>query len=92
MSPAVTWGGGVPAGLPLGSRWAHPGSCLPASLRVSSVSVVKSDHASVCVSWKPSSAADGYRVLIQSLKGETRLQQPPTTTQVCFPPLWCHRL
>lgn len=43
---------------------------LPASLRVSSVSVVKSDHSSICVSWKPLSAVDGYRIVIQSVKGK----------------------
>lgn len=39
-----------------------------ASLRVSSVSVVRSDHSSICVSWRAVSAVDGYRIVIQSLK------------------------
>ncbi|XP_040007867.1 collagen alpha-1(XX) chain isoform X1 [Xiphias gladius] len=38
------------------------------SLRVSSVSVVRSDHSSICVSWRPVSAVDGYRIIIQSVK------------------------
>ncbi|KAM3617369.1 uncharacterized protein V6R79_005295 [Siganus canaliculatus] len=38
------------------------------SLRVSSVSVVRSDHSSICVSWRPVSAVDGYRLVIQSVK------------------------
>ncbi len=41
----------------------------PASLRVSSVSVVRSDHSTICVSWRPVSAVDGYRIVIQSVKG-----------------------
>lgn len=40
-----------------------------ASLRVSSVSVVRSDHSSICVSWRPVSAVDSYRIVIQSVKG-----------------------
>lgn len=48
--------------------------CVPvfvfsASLRVSSVSVVRSDHSSICVSWRPVSAVNGYRIVIQSVKG-----------------------
>lgn len=46
---------------------------LPASLRVSSLSVVKSDHSSICVSWKPLSAVDGYRIVIQSVNGKVML-------------------
>ncbi|XP_060930520.1 collagen alpha-1(XX) chain [Limanda limanda] len=38
------------------------------SLRVSSVSVVRSDHSSICVSWRPVSAVDGYRIVIHSVK------------------------
>uniref|UniRef100_A0A3Q3X6C0 Solute carrier family 35 member C2 n=1 Tax=Mola mola TaxID=94237 RepID=A0A3Q3X6C0_MOLML len=38
------------------------------SLRVSSVSVVRSDHSTICVSWRPVSAVDGYRIVIQSVK------------------------
>lgn len=47
---------------------------LPASLRVSSLSVVKSDHSSICVSWKPLSAVDGYRIVIQSVNGKVMLE------------------
>ncbi|XP_068194637.1 collagen alpha-1(XX) chain isoform X2 [Antennarius striatus] len=38
------------------------------SLRVSSVSVVRSDHSSICASWRALSAVDGYRVVIQSVR------------------------
>ncbi|XP_056155913.1 collagen alpha-1(XX) chain [Lampris incognitus] len=38
------------------------------SLRVSSVSVVRSDHSSICVSWRPVSAVNGYHIVIQSVK------------------------
>ncbi|XP_066558755.1 collagen alpha-1(XX) chain [Amia ocellicauda] len=38
------------------------------TLRVSSLNVYKSDHSSLCVSWKPVTPATGYRVVIQSLK------------------------
>uniref|UniRef100_A0A672J3F2 Solute carrier family 35 member C2 n=1 Tax=Salarias fasciatus TaxID=181472 RepID=A0A672J3F2_SALFA len=40
------------------------------SLRVSSVSVVRSDHSSICVSWRPVSAVDGYRIVIQQTTEE----------------------
>ncbi|XP_034028029.1 collagen alpha-1(XX) chain [Thalassophryne amazonica] len=40
------------------------------SLRVSSVSVVRSDHSSICVSWRSLSAIDGYRIVIQSVKDQ----------------------
>lgn len=46
-----------------------PFSPSPASLRVSSVSVVRSDHSSICVSWRPASAVSEYRIAIHSLKG-----------------------
>lgn len=45
----------------------------PASLRVSSVSVVRSDHSSICVSWRPVSTVDGYRIVIQSVKGNCKI-------------------
>ncbi|KAM9342397.1 LOW QUALITY PROTEIN: collagen alpha-1(XX) chain-like [Pholidichthys leucotaenia] len=45
------------------------------SLRVSSVSVVRSDHSSVCVSWRPVSAVDGYRIVIQSVKDKQSKQE-----------------
>lgn len=41
----------------------------PASLRVSSVSVVRSDHTSICVSWRPVAAVSAYRIVIQALRG-----------------------
>lgn len=43
--------------------------CTSASLRVSSVSVVRSDHSSICVSWRPVPAVSGYRIVIQALRG-----------------------
>ncbi|XP_041860726.1 collagen alpha-1(XIV) chain isoform X2 [Melanotaenia boesemani] len=46
-----------------------------ASLRVSSVSVVRSDHSSICVSWRPVSAVDGYRIVIQSVKDKQTKQE-----------------
>eukprot|EP00066_Takifugu_rubripes_P028512 XP_011617778.1 PREDICTED: collagen alpha-1(XIV) chain-like isoform X1 [Takifugu rubripes] len=45
------------------------------SLRVSSLSVVKSDHSSICVSWKPLSAVDGYRIVIQSVNDKKLMEQ-----------------
>ena len=61
-------------GLACSSVRRHPVSCLsmsvpPVSLRVSSVSVMRSDHSSICVSWRPVSAVSGYRIAIQSFKG-----------------------
>ncbi|XP_016320587.1 collagen alpha-1(XX) chain-like isoform X1 [Sinocyclocheilus anshuiensis] len=38
------------------------------TLRVSSVSVVRSDHSSICVSWRPVPAVSGYRIVIQALR------------------------
>ncbi|XP_072315739.1 collagen alpha-1(XIV) chain, partial [Eucyclogobius newberryi] len=35
-------------------------------LRVSSVSVLRSDHSSLCVSWRPVSVVDGYRIVLQA--------------------------
>ncbi|XP_077577663.1 collagen alpha-1(XX) chain-like [Stigmatopora nigra] len=43
------------------------------SLRVSSVSVVRSDQSSICVSWRPLSVVDAYRIVIQSVKGADKL-------------------
>ncbi|KAG7472303.1 hypothetical protein MATL_G00107490 [Megalops atlanticus] len=45
------------------------------SLRVSSVSVVRSDHSSLCVSWRTLSAVTGYRIVIQSVKDKQTRQQ-----------------
>ncbi|KAG8002937.1 Collagen alpha-1(XX) chain, partial [Nibea albiflora] len=59
------------------------------SLRVSSVSVVRSDHSSICVSWRPVSAVDGYRIVIQSVKATAPARIPihprmyPIHNEVC---------
>ncbi|KAJ8257560.1 hypothetical protein GJAV_G00186960 [Gymnothorax javanicus] len=45
------------------------------SLRVSSVSVVRSDHSSLCVSWRTPSAVTGYRIVIQSVKDKQSQQE-----------------
>ncbi|CAI5646613.1 unnamed protein product [Oreochromis niloticus] len=46
-----------------------------ATLRVSSVSVVRSDHSSICVSWRPVSAVDGYGIVIQDVKDKQSKQE-----------------
>uniref|UniRef100_A0A8C9V5S3 Solute carrier family 35 member C2 n=1 Tax=Scleropages formosus TaxID=113540 RepID=A0A8C9V5S3_SCLFO len=46
-----------------------------ASLRVSSVTVLRSDHSSLCVSWRPLLAVTEYRVVIQSLKDKQMKEQ-----------------
>ncbi|XP_014326962.1 solute carrier family 35 member C2 isoform X1 [Xiphophorus maculatus] len=57
-----------------------------ASLRVSSISVVRSDHSSVCLSWRPVLAVNGYRVVIQSVKDKQVKQETvsETTNSYCF--------
>uniref|UniRef100_A0A3Q1B0V9 Solute carrier family 35 member C2 n=1 Tax=Amphiprion ocellaris TaxID=80972 RepID=A0A3Q1B0V9_AMPOC len=57
-----------------------------ASLRVSSVSVVRSDHSSICVSWRPVSAVDGYRLVIQSVKDKQTKQEAvdESSSSHCF--------
>lgn len=57
-----------------------------ASLRVSSISVVRSDHSSICLSWRPVSAVDGYRVAIQSVKDKQTKQETvnESTSNYCF--------
>ncbi|XP_061780599.1 collagen alpha-1(XX) chain [Nerophis lumbriciformis] len=45
------------------------------SLRVSSVSVVRSDHSSICVSWRPLSVVDGYRIVLQSAKDKSTTEE-----------------
>ncbi|XP_051804921.1 collagen alpha-1(XX) chain [Acanthochromis polyacanthus] len=57
-----------------------------ASLRVSSVSVVRSDHSSICVSWRPVSAVDGYRLVIQSVKDKQTKQETvgESSSSHCF--------
>ncbi|MEQ2272521.1 hypothetical protein XENORESO_018866 [Xenotaenia resolanae] len=56
------------------------------SLRVSSISVVRSDHSSICLSWRPVSAVDGYRVVIQSVKDKQTKQETvnESTSSYCF--------
>ncbi|XP_035501676.2 collagen alpha-1(XIV) chain isoform X6 [Scophthalmus maximus] len=56
------------------------------SLRVSSVSVVRSDHTSICVSWRPVSVVDGYRIVIQSVKDkETKEERvDESSSSHCF--------
>nr|XP_046251575.1 collagen alpha-1(XX) chain isoform X2 [Scatophagus argus] len=57
-----------------------------ASLRVSSVSVVRSDHSSICVSWRPVSAVDGYRIVIQSVKDKQTKEETvdESSSSHCF--------
>ncbi|XP_061695999.1 collagen alpha-1(XX) chain [Syngnathoides biaculeatus] len=45
------------------------------SLRVSSVSVVRSDQSSICVSWRPLSIIDGYRIVVQSVKDKVSMEE-----------------
>uniref|UniRef100_A0AAQ6ID77 Solute carrier family 35 member C2 n=1 Tax=Anabas testudineus TaxID=64144 RepID=A0AAQ6ID77_ANATE len=56
------------------------------SLRVSSLSVVRSDHSSVCVSWRPVSAVDGYRIVIQSVKDKQTKEElvDDSSSSHCF--------
>ncbi|KAM9785483.1 collagen alpha-1(XX) chain-like [Neosynchiropus ocellatus] len=55
-------------------------------LRVSSVSVVRSDHSSICVSWRPVSVVDGYRIVIQSVKDKQTKEEivDETSSSHCF--------
>ncbi|KAF7653394.1 hypothetical protein LDENG_00083650 [Lucifuga dentata] len=54
------------------------------SLRVSSVSVVRSDHSSICVSWRPVSAVDGYRIIIQSVKDKQTKEETVDESRSSF--------
>ncbi|XP_061541193.1 collagen alpha-1(XX) chain isoform X1 [Phycodurus eques] len=56
------------------------------SLRVSSVSVVRSDHSSICVSWRPLSVVDGYRIVIQSVKDKVSMEEnvDESSSTQCF--------
>ncbi|XP_026189122.1 collagen alpha-1(XX) chain isoform X1 [Mastacembelus armatus] len=56
------------------------------SLRVSSLSVVRSDHSSICVSWRPVSAVDGYRIIIQSVEDKDTKEETVdgSTSSHCF--------
>ncbi|KAM7410812.1 hypothetical protein PAMA_020988 [Pampus argenteus] len=56
------------------------------SLRVSSVSVVRSDHSSICVSWRAVSAVDGYRIVIQSVKDKETKEETvdESSSSHCF--------
>ncbi|XP_063064031.1 collagen alpha-1(XX) chain [Engraulis encrasicolus] len=57
-----------------------------ASLRVSSVSVLRSDHSSICVSWRPVTAVSSYRILIQALRDKQLKQEvlDASTNSHCF--------
>ncbi|XP_062396603.1 collagen alpha-1(XX) chain [Sardina pilchardus] len=57
-----------------------------ASLRVSSVSVARSDHSSMCVSWRPVAAVSSYRVVIQALRDKQMKQEvlDASTNNHCF--------
>ncbi|KAJ0036441.1 hypothetical protein NQD34_005118 [Periophthalmus magnuspinnatus] len=56
------------------------------SLRVSSVSVLRSDHSSLCVSWRPVSVVDGYRIVIQANRDKQIEEQrvDASSTSHCF--------
>ncbi|XP_029292191.1 collagen alpha-1(XX) chain-like [Cottoperca gobio] len=56
------------------------------SLRVSSVSVVRSDQSSICVSWRPVSAVDAYRIVIQSVKDKQTKEETvdESSSSHCF--------
>ncbi|XP_076019441.1 collagen alpha-1(XX) chain-like [Genypterus blacodes] len=56
------------------------------SLRVSSVSVVRSDDSSICVSWRPVSAVDGYRIVIQSVKDKQTKEETvdESSSSICL--------
>uniref|UniRef100_A0A3Q4HZW5 Collagen alpha-1(XIV) chain-like n=1 Tax=Neolamprologus brichardi TaxID=32507 RepID=A0A3Q4HZW5_NEOBR len=45
------------------------------ALHVHSASVVRSDHSSICVSWRPVSSVDGYRIVIQDVKDKQSKQE-----------------
>ncbi|KAI5612327.1 collagen alpha-1(XX) chain-like isoform X2, partial [Silurus asotus] len=56
------------------------------SLRVSSVSVVRSDHSSICVSWRPVAAVTAYRIVIQALRDKQKKEETvePSSSSHCF--------
>ncbi|XP_030623623.1 collagen alpha-1(XIV) chain [Chanos chanos] len=56
------------------------------SLRVSSVSVVRSDHSSICVSWRPVAAVTGYRLIVQALRDKQMKEEivDSSSTSHCF--------
>ncbi|KAM9445890.1 solute carrier family 35 member C2 [Clarias gariepinus] len=56
------------------------------SLRVSSVSVVRSDHSSICVSWRPVAAVTAYRIVIYGLKDKQKKEETvqSTSNSHCF--------
>ncbi|XP_051947748.1 collagen alpha-1(XX) chain [Xyrauchen texanus] len=56
------------------------------SLRVSSVSVVRSDHSSICVSWRPVAAVSSYRIVIQALRDKHTNEDivDATSSSHCF--------
>ncbi|XP_034167612.2 collagen alpha-1(XIV) chain isoform X2 [Pangasianodon hypophthalmus] len=56
------------------------------SLRVSSVSVVRSDHSSICVSWRPVAAVTAYHIVIQALRDKQKKEETveSTSSSHCF--------
>ncbi|XP_053499164.1 collagen alpha-1(XX) chain [Ictalurus furcatus] len=56
------------------------------SLRVSSVSVVRSDHSSICVSWRPVAAITAYHIVIQALRDKQIKEETvkSTSSSHCF--------
>ncbi|TSM04846.1 Collagen alpha-1(XIV) chain [Bagarius yarrelli] len=56
------------------------------SLRVSSVSVVRSDHSSICVSWRTVPAVTAYRIVIQALRDKQKKEDTvkSTSSSHCF--------
>ncbi|XP_051517318.1 collagen alpha-1(XX) chain-like [Myxocyprinus asiaticus] len=56
------------------------------SLRVSSVSVVRSDDSSICVSWRPVAAVSSYRIVIQALRDKHTKEDivDATSSSHCF--------
>nr|XP_055043483.1 collagen alpha-1(XX) chain isoform X2 [Misgurnus anguillicaudatus] len=56
------------------------------SLRVSSVSVVRSDHSSICVSWRPVPAVSHYRIVIQALRDKQTKEETvdASSSSHCF--------
>uniref|UniRef100_A0A3P8XYZ6 Collagen alpha-1(XX) chain n=1 Tax=Esox lucius TaxID=8010 RepID=A0A3P8XYZ6_ESOLU len=56
------------------------------SLRVSSVSVMRSDHSSICVSWRPVPAVSGYRIAAQSFRDKETKQEivDASSSSYCF--------
>ncbi|TRY96648.1 hypothetical protein DNTS_024262 [Danionella cerebrum] len=91
-----TLSGGGPSSLSISEEtavsmlvtWVHPNAHVLQyhSLRVSSVSVVRSDHSSICVSWRPVLAVSGYRIVIQALREKQAKEQlvDASSSSHCF--------